>query len=1152
MSMRHCSDRRFRFPRGRPLVAAALVLLTCSIADASAQTSMGTVTGTVADGSGGVLPGATVTLTNEDTGIAATRVTNDNGFFSFVSVRPGSYVLTVELNGFTTARTPAFAVGVNETLARNVTLQVGGTTESLVVTAQSEMLQTSATGLGHVVDQRVIRDLPLSGGNFTPLLLLSPGVNPISTAQGPGQNGSSELALGTEGNSGLPGSTFVNASIQGQQNRSKIYYVDGIVNTSVRAGTYVALPDLDSLQEFKVESQSTKAEFGGVTGGVVNMTSKSGTNRYGGSAYGNFRNEQFVARNPFRDANRDEPPEFRQGQFGANIGGPVARNRAFFFASYDGWRYRDKPDTRITVPSGRELDGDFSQTFHGRQIFNPFTTRTENGRLVRDPFPGNIIPRELISPSMQAFLKAYMIAPTLPGAVPDNFRQFRDQESNSNAFQARLDHHFSTRDNIFFRWTERHVNNVIPVGDRGLRTPDSINRNWGGGWFHTFASNMMLEVRGGVATQPTEDAPFEHDLGVAPQEGLGLPQLDRFGGYIIAGLTNPWTNMPNLGVQGPRERQNPNWNAAADLTWQKGNHTFKFGFQRLQISRLQTNQFGQIDFSAEATRNPQATANTGDPIASALLGLPSRLQGFVPDQGYIDFRTATMSGYFQDSWTMRSNLTLTYGLRYDYVTRVFGNYGFQSGPDMNTGEWLIGLEETPGACSPSVPPPCLPGPLSSIPANQFIRVTGETDRILKPIADNWGPRAGVAWQLTPLTVLRSGYALLWDSMVSRSQYGQHQYEAWGWPQFSGIDTGTINTEGGQIQRIEDIETLPYAAPRPAPWNSTGFFNDPNRKNAYSHQWHVELQREISARLMAAAAYVGSYNGRMEYAGRPQAPPVPGVDPATGRRLTVAERDALRPWPHMNGTFTYSDDIGMSKYDALQLKVQQRFARGLSSIVSYTFSRSIDTSSGWFNAEGGIGGGATVQNYHDIEGNKARSSYDIPHIFTWATIWELPFGADKRWLQDGLSAAVLGGWQVNTFVIARSGQPFTPTVGGDPANLGHTGYARPNLVGDPTIENPGSAMWFNPAAFAIPVNSFGNAGRNILRAPGFWNVDLGLQRNVRLGGAKTLSFKFDAFNVFNHINLGNPAVAIDTPATVGRITSMSGTPRQLQFGLRLAY
>jgi hypothetical protein len=355
-----------------------------------------------------------------------------------------------------------------------------------------------------------------------------------------------------------------------------------------------------------------------------------------------------------------------------------------------------------------------------------------------------------------------------------------------------------------------------------------------------------------------------------------------------------------------------------------------------------------------------------------------------------------------------------------------------------------------------------------------------------------------------------------------------------------------------MQRIEDVRTLPFARPRAAPWNSTGFFNDPGRKNAYSHQWHVELQREITRDTVVAVGYVGSYNGRMEYAGRAQAPPRPAVDPATGRRLTAAERDQLRPWPHITGMFTYSDDIGMSKYNALQLRLQRRFANDLASTVSYTYSRSIDTSSGWFNAEGGIGGGATVQNYHDIDGNRARSSYDIPHLLTWSTVWELPVGRGKRWVVDGPASWLLGNWQLNWLLLARLGQPFTPTVGGDPANLGHTGYGRPNLIGDPELDNPTRDQWFNVAAFAIPVNDFGNAGRNILRAPSYWNVDMGLQKNVPVGNGRQLQVRIEAFNVFNHINLGNPAVAIDVPATAGRITSMNGRPRQLQFGARLLF
>jgi hypothetical protein len=739
--------------------------------------------------------------------------------------------------------------------------------------------------------------------------------------------------------------------------------------------------------------------------------------------------------------------------------------------------------------------------------------------------------------------------------VPDNFRQFNNQESNSNAFQIRVDHHFSARDNLFFRWTERRIHNLIPIGDVGFRTPDAINRNYGGGWFHTFGSNVVVEARAGVATQPTEDAPAEHPLGVGPQQNLGLPELNRFAGYIIQGssLRTPWTNMPDLGVQGPRERQNPNWNIAADVTWLRGSHTFKSGFQRLQIARLQTNQFGQLSFSTEATRNPQQTSTTGDPIASALLGLPSRITGFVPDQGYIDFHTATMSGYFQDQWALSPSFTLTYGLRYDYVTRVFGNYGFQSGPDMNTGEWLIALEELPAPCTGQAPP-CLPSPLAQIPSNQFIRVLGSRDSLLKPIKDNWGPRAGVAWQLNPRSVLRTGYALMWDSMVSRSQYGQHQYESWGWPQFSGIDTGTINTESGLVQRIEDFKSLPFLAPRAAPWNSEGFYNDPNRKNAYSHQWHIEYQREVTRNLAVSIAYVGSYNGRMEYAGRPQAPAAPAIDAATGRRLTAAERDRLRPYPYINGTFTYSDDIGMSNYNALQVKVQRRFANGIGSMLSYTLSRSVDTSSGWFGAENGIGGSANVQNYWDVDSNRAVSSYDVPHLLTWATVWELPVGRGKRWLNSGAASWILGNWQLNWFLLARSGTPFTPWVGGDPANIGVTNYSRPNLVGDPKLDEPTVDRFFNVAAFAVPVNQFGDVERNSLRGPGYWNVDLGLQKNIPLGGTRELQVRIEAFNVFNHINwaLTNNFAAIDNAATAGKVTSMAGRPRQLQLGFRLVY
>jgi hypothetical protein len=1118
---------------------------------------MGTVDGTVTDATGGVLPGATVTLVSEATNVQAVRVTNESGFFAFVNVRPGTYVLTVELSGLRTARVSGFAVGVNETVTQNVRLEIGGITEVMEVKAQSELLQTSSSGLGQVVEEKVIRDLPLQGRNFTSLLMLTPGVNPVSTAQGP----QAETAVNSiEGNSGIPGGAIFNASVQGQQNRSKVYYVDGIINSSMRSGTYVALPDIDSLQEFKVQSQSDKAEYGGVAGGVVNMTSKSGTNRFSGSAFVSYRDQDFVARNPFVDVEAGKaipPPPFRQSQFGVNVGAPIVKNKTFVFASYDGWRFRNFTRIQHIVPGGNELDGDFSQNF-GRTIYNPYSTRIDaSGRLVRDPFPGNVIPKNLISPTMQAFLKAYMLKPNVaPGDVVNNynFSMLRQQENNSNSFQVRLDHHFSAGDNVFFRWTERRINAYLPRGDVGYLEPDSINRNAGGGWFHSFSTNKFLEVRGGIATQPTEDAPMQHPRGLAPQQGLNLPELDKFQGYILNGLGTPW-NLPTLGVQGPRPRENPNWNAAADLSWLRGKQNMKFGFQILQISRLQKNQFGEIIVNADPTRNAQGSASTGDPLAAALLGLPNQVRGYVQDVGFIDFHTSTLSGYFQNQWAMKPTVTLTYGLRYDYVTRAIGDSGtMQSGPDLDTGEWLLALPQLPGVCGGTVPPPCLPTELSKIPYSQYIRATGERNSIIKPIADNWGPRVGVAWQINRDTVLRTGYSLLWDAMVSRSQYAQHQFETWGWPQVSGFDTATMNTIGGANRTIESLGSLPFGVPRPFPWNATSaYFNDPDRKDPYSHQWHVEVQRQFTQNLMLGAAYVGSYNGRMEYSGRAFAPKTAAIDPATGRRLTPAERDQLRPWPHITTDARYSKDLGMSKYNAFEFKAQQRYSQGLSSMLSYTYSRSIDTSSGWFAAENGIGGGGAVQNYWDIDDARAVSSYDIPHLLTWGTVWELPAGAGKRWLTRGPASWILGGWQMNWMLLARSGQPMTVTVGGDPANLGFSGYARPNAVQgvDPVLDNPTVDKYFNPAAYAAPVNSFGNVKRNSLRAPAYWNVDLGLQKNIPLTRGARLEIRAEAFNVFNHINWGSPNTAIDN-VNVGKITSMSGRPRQFQLGGRLTF
>jgi len=1147
-------------------------LAVCSTA--LAQTSFGSINGTVTDATKGVIPGAAVTLTNVGTNIKMEAVSNDSGFFRIVNVRPGSYTLAIGLVGFKTATLPVFEVGVNEAVTKNVTLQVGDVSETVEIVGGTELIQSASAELGNVIKEGVIKDLPLNGRNFTQLLMLTPGVNPVSTAQG---TTTGEVSFGAaEGMTGLPGSSLFNASVQGQQNRSKVYFVDGIINTSVRAGGYVVLPDIDSVQEFKVQSHNDKAEYGGVTGGVVNMISKSGTNAFHGSAFEFVRNDYFDARNPQRDRETPDPLPFKQNQYGGNMGGPIFKDKTFFFAAYDGWQYRDETNIKMLVPTERELAGDFSQIQEQicpdcdasieRKIYNPFTTRTEGGKTVRDQFPNNVIPANLISPMAQSFLKAYWPKPNTVASKADqtNLRIARARRKGSNALQVRVDHHFSQNDNAFFRWNEQRITTFNPLGDVLFSTPDATNRNFGGGFLHSFSPSLILEVRGGKATQPTEDAPVEHPSGSAGQQNF--PALDKYTGYIFNVGDAPWSGG-SFGQQGPRPRGNPNWNFASDLTWLHGNHSLKGGFQFVHIARLQKNNFGEILINSTPTKDPNAQATTGDPMAAILLGLPRQMRAYVMDLGFIDFGTGTASGYFQDEWKLNPNLALTLGLRYDYITKATSGdpRALQSGPNMETGEWLLALEALPPVCN-GVDYPCLPKELSQIPNNQFIKLTGERSSILAPIRDNWGPRLGVAWQISPKTALRAGYALMFDALPSRSQYAQHQYETWGWPQVSGFDTAAINqtiSPTATFMKIEELASLPASKPRDDPWSpSSAYFSNPGRKDPYSHQWHLEIQREITRDLMAGASYVGSQNERLEYAGYAAGSPVPGFDvpgtatSATNTKWTAAQVDAHRPQPHIKGNWVYQQDIGYSSFHSLQGKVQRRFANGISTLLSYSWMKSLDISSGFANAERGIGN-SHIQNYHDLDSNKAVSGYDVPHLVTWGTVAELPFGKGKRFLSSGPASAILGNWQMNWMLMARSGQPITLDMGNaDIANIcsacGVT-YMRPDRVAgvDPIPAKQWDFEWINKAAFTTPVNNFGNAGRGILRADGVVNVDFGLQKNVLLREGWKLEFQAQAFNVFNHIDLGNPTTTL-TSSTFGRITGISHGPRQLQFGLRFTY
>src|SRR5437764_8151998 len=480
----------------------SIILCIAFSLPAFAQTRGGETNGTVTDSTGAVVPGAAVTLTNQGTNIQSTATTNNNGYFVFVNVQPGAYKLKVEKTGFKAVES-AFQVAVNQAVTQNMKLDVGSASTTVEVTAAAPVIDSTTTELGTVIEEKTVQSLPLNGRNFTQLLTLTPGVTPVSTSQ-------NKSIGGVEGNVGIPGSGFVDPSFHGQQNRSKLYFFDGIINTNVRGPTYIVIPNIDAVQEFKVVGQDAKAEFGGAMGGVMNMVSRSGGNTFHGSGFEYVRNDAFDARNSFDVCTTarcstatgvpKKPLPFRQNQFGAVITGPIFKNKTFFSFGYDGWRYSQPGLGLSYVPTVAEINGDFTSTPFRQQIFNPYSTRQVGTSFVRDPFrcdaAGNLlpvnaakqqdptiastcfkIPQALIFTPMQSFFKTYAPVPNFSGDAQNNFAQSRPTINNSNGFQFRIDHRFRDADNMFFRFTQQTVTVSNPLGEQGSTGGSGKGRN---------------------------------------------------------------------------------------------------------------------------------------------------------------------------------------------------------------------------------------------------------------------------------------------------------------------------------------------------------------------------------------------------------------------------------------------------------------------------------------------------------------------------------------------------------------------------------------------------------------------------------------------------------------------------------------------------
>ena len=1132
---------------------AARLILACLLAAVSvfAQSTTGGVNGTITDTTGAVVPGTSVTLSNVGTGVEVTTEANATGFFVFVNVQPGNFTLVAEQTGFKTALLPTFNVGVNQTVTQNLSLEVGAVTETIEVMAQAELLQQSTSELGTVIGVKAVEDLPLNGRNFTQLLTLTPGATPVSTAQSSGI-GSHDLA-----NVGVPGASFSNPSIHGQWNRMNIHLLDGLNNTNYIGNMYVIPPIIDAIEEFKVQSHNDKAEFGGVLGGTISVISKTGTNEFHGTLWEFVRNDVLNARDPFADEFNEKPAAFRQNQFGASVGGPIFRNKTFFHAAYEGWRFSNPRSNRYYVPTEAQLGGDFSAWPTGRNLFNPLTTRPDpgTGELIRDRYPNNIIPSSSLNQSMQTYLRGYYDKPNLSGDPQFNVINGDAATNDANNLQVRFDHQFSELDRAWFRYSKIDGAQLTPSTQLINEVGEFPFFNYGGGWFHSFSPTLIMDHSFGYAKEPYRQGTIPDDEvgdGPALAAGFGtiegvraIPSIAIGSGGFAGGDTGALRRM-----EGPLEFHYEQFHYTGNLSWIRGNHTLKFGVQTLRHT-LTPNATGGISFNFTEVPTqglrPAQVGSTGDPVASALIGVPSQVSGGLPSNIFFGYQT--FGAYIQDEWKLRPNLTLNFGLRFDHLMwpDVESDTGrFKTNYDLASGGFLIGLESMPRPCNEVGIAPCIPGNgLEDVPYGDKIRLADHTSIGPIPVWDNWQPRFGLAWGMNSTTVLRVGYGIVFDQLTGVNQSWQG---SGGWPSNDGFFAAS-NAVGEPVTYIDDLRTkLGSPLPGPQPWGDTCWCVDHYSKNPMGHQWNVELQKQVSQNLVVSGGYVGSVSRRLQITGLANtARPGPG---------SAEEVRARTPQPHMPTVF-WGDDRGLADYHGIELKAERRFSDGLSFLASYTWSRAVDNgASGFFTAENGPGGSSYVQDYYNLENNRGVSGYNIPHFLSVSSLWEIPAGKGKGIFNRGPAAWILGNWHANSLLQVRSGQPINMVVNGDVANIGNTvawwSYMRPNMVGDPNAGSRTSARWFDPGAFEVPAfGSFGNAGRGLVFSDAVTAFDFSLFKRFGWGEGRWVEVRSEFFNLFNLVNYGAPDSTVLSP-TMGRVFNTVAPIRQVQFGLKIIF
>lgn len=1058
---------------------------------------------------------ANLELIHAGTGVKATAVSDANGGYHFFALPAGTYRLAIARPGFAGLQRDGISLAVGDRISLDLALSVGDVTQSVEVTAATPLLRSSRGTASFVVEQKKVVSLPLDGRNFVPLIALSPGVN-------------------------LPPGSFL-PRINGSRPRVSEYIYDGVSVLQPEPGQVAFYPIVDAIEEFRVETNSPSAEYGRSNGGVIMVNQKSGSNQLHGTLFEFFRNEALNARNLF--ATTGAKPRFRRNQYGFVLGGPIQKNKTFFFADWQGTRLDTGVVRTSTVPTSAQRRGVFTQP-----IFDPGTTRQTAAGYVRDAYPGNTIPASAIDSAAHAVVDRYPAPNVLAGgneATANNYRRVGSDTTAQDQFDLRLDRYFGTRHKVFGRYSYLRDSSApatpLPDGSgtftatyigRTLTRADSAvgEHSW------TLSPAAVNQMRFGFTRRGFD----RHSLAT----GQPATQVSQIPNIPLTSFPDVLPSYDIVGLQqlGPPANGNAEFTTSVTqfidtLTWIRGGHSLKAGgdvrLERLDVlqppSPTGNFQFTNI-FTAGLSAAGTPVAATGNSFASFLAGQVTRFT--IDAQAEVLKPRATIAEFFlQDDWRATRRLTLNLGVRYtlNFPSTVAGDRGA-----------VFNLRSEK---------------LDYLGQNGFPRTARDLEKA------NFGPRLGAAYQITDSFVMRSGYSLTWIEQAGITT-------PFTTPLFPFIQTLGQQT----LDNINPAFTLsrgPTVTPQP-PGPDAGlgqgvFGVQRDNGSGYAQQWNFSLQKTFGENWSVEAGYLGSKLTRLgvpdvnlnqltleQLALGPQlTQQVPNpyfgqIPPNTSLGTpTIARAQLLRPYPRFTTVALYRNNVGHSTYHSFQSRLEKRFSRGLTFTAAYTFSRLIDDAGAVFDSAVLTGPAANFQAADSFNKRleKDVSTGNVPHIFSSGFVYELPLGKGR----------IAGGWQLAGIVRSQSGSPVAVTQATNLNAFAGFGIQRPNRVGEPKLpsDQRTTGRYFNTAAFAqAPQFTIGSSSRNPASGPGYRTVDLMVGKTFAMTERLRTEFRAEAFNLTNTPPLGNPNGSFGN-AAFGSITT-AFDPRVFELVLKLHF